>query len=461
MDLATALPEDFTVGVGTSAWQVEGASATRGRTIWDDFADRPGAIADGSTADPACDHVARIAQDVDLLAWLGVDAYRFSIAWARVQPGGRGPMSPEGVDHYDRLCDLLLERGITPLVTLYHWDLPSELQARRGWLDPATAELFGQYADAMATRLGDRVGSWATLNEPWCSAFLGYAAGVHAPGLRDPAAALEVAYRLLVAHSRAVMGLRAGGAQQVGIVLNLMPTFPDDPFRGDPDLARAAQHIDALQVHLWLDALAGRGIGEEVTTRTSAFTDWSFVDAAELGAVSVPIDWVGVNYYTVQRLVPDDKAVSRAVAQDASAHPGCPPVRFAPREPLTSMGWEINPDGLGTTLRKTAEALPGVPLWVGENGMAWPDVVVAGVCDDQARIDYLDRHLAEVVAARADGIDVRGYLAWSLFDNIEWAEGWRQRFGLVHVDPATQVRTPKSSAHWLRDLQGRRRGISG
>lgn len=457
MDLANALPEDFTVGVGTSAWQVEGSSHTRGRTIWDDFAATPGAIADGSTGDPACDHVARMESDVDLLAWLGVDAYRFSISWARVQPGGRGPMSPAGIDHYDRLCDLLLERGITPLVTLYHWDLPSELQAAGGWLNPQTVDLFGQYADAMATRLGDRVGSWATLNEPWCSAFLGYAAGIHAPGHRDPAKALEVAYRLLVAHSRGVVALRAGAAQQVGIVLNLMPTFPDEPFVDDPQVCRAARHIDALQVHLWLDALAGRGIGEELMAATADLTDWSFVDSAVLGELAVPIDWVGVNYYTVQRLVPVGETAGHGVAQDVSAHPGCPPVRFAPRPPLTSMGWEINPGGLGTTLRKTAEALPGVPVWVGENGMANADVVVDGACDDPQRVDYLTAHLAEVVAARAAGVDVRGYLAWSLFDNIEWAEGWRQRFGLVHVDQQTQVRTPKSSAHWLRALQQQRR----
>ena len=458
VDLATALPRDFAVGVATSAWQVEGSSRSRGRTIWDDFAARPGAIVDGSTEDPACDHVARIESDVDLMAWLGVDAYRFSIAWARVQPGGQGPLSPEGIDHYDRLCDLLLERGITPMVTLYHWDLPSELQAAGGWLNPATAELFGQYADAMATRLGDRVGSWATLNEPWCSAFLGHASGIHAPGRRDPAAALEVAYRLLVAHARGVTALRAAAAGQVGIVLNLMPTVPDEPFVDDPQVRAAARHVDALQDHFWLDALAARGISETLQAATSQFTDWSFEDGAELDAIAAPLDWVGVNYYTVQRLVPIEHAdAATAAAQDASAYPGCPPVGFAPRPPLTSMGWEVNPAGLGTTLRKTAQALPGVPLWVAENGMAQPDVVADGRCEDPQRVAYLERHLAEVAAARADGVDVRGYLVWSLLDNTEWAQGWRQRFGLVHVDQATQVRTPKSSAHWLRALQARRR----
>ena len=458
MDLATTLPADFTVGVGTSAWQVEGSSNTRGRSIWDEFAAVPGAIADGSTADPACDHVARIEQDVELLAWLGVDAYRFSISWPRVQPGGRGPMSPAGVDHYDRVCDLLLARGITPLVTLYHWDLPSELQSAGGWLNPETAELFGQYADAMATRLGDRVGSWATLNEPWVSAFLGNASGVHAPGRKAPADALEVAYRLLVAHARGVAGLRAGAGQQVGIVLNLMPTFPDEPYVDDPIVRQAAAHIDSLQLHLWLDALAGRGLNEEAVAATAGLTDWSFVDSTDLSEVAVALDWLGINYYTVQRLVAFESVTAHAVAQDMSAYPGCPPVTFAPRPPLTSMGWEIDPNGLATTLRKTAAALPGVPLWVAENGMAGPDCVIDGRCDDPARVDYLIAHLDQVVRARADGVDVRGYLAWSLFDNIEWAEGWQQRFGLVHVDRTTQVRTPKTSAHWLRDLQARRRG---
>ncbi len=455
IDLGTALPEDFTVGVGTSAWQVEGATASRGRTIWDDFAAVPGAIADGSVGDPACEHVARMEADVALLGWLGVDAYRFSISWARAQPGGRGPIS--GLDHYDRLCDALLEQGITPLVTLYHWDLPSELQADGGWLNPATGELFGVYANTVASRLGDRVGSWATLNEPWCTAFLGHAAGIHAPGRRVPSESLEVAYRLLVAHARGMEGLRAAGARNAGIVLNLMPTFPDDPYRDDALLRQAARHIDGLQNHLWLDALAGRGINADVVASTAGITDWSFVTSADETAIGAPLDWLGVNYYTVQRLVPFDESAERAVAQDVSAHPGCPPVHFAPREPLTTMGWEINADGLGMTLRKTAEAVPGVPLWVGENGMACPDIIVDGACDDPARITYLKDHLAQVVDARADGVDVRGYLAWSLFDNIEWAEGWRQRFGIVHVDQETQVRTPKTSAHWLRALQKQRR----
>ena len=443
--------------MGTSAWQVEGATASRGRTIWDDFAAVPGAISDGSTGDPACEHVARMEADVELLGWLGVDAYRFSIAWSRVQPGGRGPISVAGLDHYDRLCDALLEQGITPLVTLYHWDLPSELQAAGGWLNPTTGELFGVYANAMASRLGDRVGSWATLNEPWCTAFLGHAAGIHAPGRKAPAESLEVAYRLLVAHARGMEGLRAASARNAGIVLNLMPTFPDDPHRDDPVLRQAARHIDGLQNHLWLDALAGRGINTDVVASTAGITDWSFVTSADETAIGAPLDWLGVNYYTVQRLVPFDEFAERAVAQDVSAHPGCPPVHFAPREPLTTMGWEINADGLGTTLRKTAESVPGVPLWVGENGMACPDMVLDGECHDPDRVSYLRDHLEQVVAARAEGVDVRGYLAWSLFDNIEWAEGWRQRFGIVHVDKDTQVRTPKSSAHWLRELQQQRR----
>ncbi len=457
--LAAALPEDLTIGVGTSAWQVEGASASRGPTIWDDFATVPGAIVDGTTADPACDHVARIDSDVDLLGWLGVDAYRFSIAWARVQPGGRGPMSPDGLDHYDRLCDLLLARGITPLVTLYHWDLPSALQAAGGWLAPETAERFAQYAGAVVARLGDRVGSWATLNEPWVAAFLGHAAGVHAPGRRSPAEALEVAYRLLVAHARGAEAVSDAGGGDVGLVLNMMPTFPDDAYRADPVVRRAARHIDGLQIHLWLDALAGRGLNADVVASTAAITDWAFVDRVALTEVARPIDWLGINYYTVQRLAPMRAGAGgeSAVGQDVAAFPGCPPVRFVPREPLTSMGWEVSPAGLGTTLRKTAEQLPGVPLWVSENGMASPDVVVDGACADPGRIDYLERHLQQVVAARADGVDVRGYLVWSLFDNIEWAHGWQQRFGVVHVDPETQERTPKSSARWLRDLQAHRR----
>ncbi len=455
-ELAALLPAGFQIGVGTSAWQVEGASASRGRTIWDDFAATPGAIVDGTTADPACEQVARAESDADLLEWLGVDAYRFSASWARVRPSGEGDVNEAGLGHYDRLCDLLLARGITPNVTLYHWDLPTELYAAGGWLNPDTAGRFAEYAEAMAQRLGDRVGAWATLNEPWCAAFLGHAAGIHAPGRRDPAEALEVAYRLLVGHAHGLAGLRAGGARNAGIVLNLMPTFPSEEHRDDTLLQQAARHVDGLQNFLWLDALAGRGLNRDVIASTASITDWSFVDDADAASVGAPIDWLGVNYYTVQRLAPADDSAEHTVGQDSSAHPGCPAVRFAPRPPLTTMGWEVNPAGLTTTLTKTAARLPGVPLWVAENGMACPDVVVDGHVEDPQRVDYLGRHLAAALAARDAGVDLRGYYAWSLLDNIEWAEGWRQRFGLVHVDPVTQLRTPKSSALWLRELQAAR-----
>ncbi len=327
VDLSTALPQDFTVGVGTSAWQVEGAVASRGRTIWDDFADVPGAIVDGSRGDPACEHVARMESDVALLGWLGVDAYRFSISWARVQPGGRGPISVAGLDHYDRLCDALLEQGITPLVTLYHWDLPSELHDAGGWLDPDTGELFGLYANAVASRLGDRVGSWATLNEPWCTAFLGHAAGIHAPGRHvrrlRPSRSPTGSWWPTRGGWRAC-GRR--GSRNAGIVLNLMPTFPDDPYRDDPALRQAARHIDGLQNHLWLDALAGRGISPGVMESTADITDWSFVTSDEETAIGAPLDWLGVNYYTVQRLVPCgwlSGAGRRPGVPGASGMPAC------------------------------------------------------------------------------------------------------------------------------------------
>jgi beta-glucosidase len=442
------IPADFTIGTATSSWQIEGDSAGRGRSIWDDFATVPGAIADGSTADPACDHVRLLEADLDLLAWLGVDAYRFSISWPRVQPGGSGKFSATGMDFYERLIDGLLARGISPMATLYHWDLPSELSAAGGWLSRTTTEHFAAYALDMAERFGDRVDAWATLNEPWVSAYLGYAAGIHAPGIKDPESSLRAAYNLMLGHGRALAAMRTAGARNCGIVLNLVPVIPEDD---SPATHQVCQHIDGLHNRFFLDLLSGNGIPTDLRESCSSFTDFGFVDENDAALISAPIDWLGENYYTVSRVAAGGGSVD-AVGQDAAVYPGTPACRFAPREPRTTMGWEIYPEGLFLALEMAHDALPNVPLWVTENGAACADEVIDGAVDDPVRLDYLDQHMGVTLAARDAGMDIRGYLAWSLLDNIEWGEGLTQRFGIVHVDHETQVRTPKASAHWLRAL---------
>lgn len=436
------LPADMTFGTATASWQVEGDVASRGRCIWDDFAETPGMIVDGTTGEPACDHLARFGEDLDLLSWLGVDAYRMSISWPRVQPTGSGPVSAAGLDVYERMVDALLQRGIDPVVTLYHWDLPSELP---GWTVRETAERFADYADAVGARLGDRVSRWATLNEPWVAAYLGYAAGIHAPGHQDPAEALTAAYHLMLGHGLALQRLRAQGRSHLGIVLNLIPVYADDD-----GAQEAARHVDALHNRFFLDLLAGRGIPADVVSGTRQFTDWSFVDPADLDLISAPIDWLGENYYSVNR-VSSAGLGTRAVGQEPLAYPGCPATNFAPRLPVTAMGWEVYPEGIVDALRMAADALPGVPLWIAENGAAYPDVVTEDGIHDVERTDYYRQHVSQVLRARAEGIDVRGYLAWSLLDNIEWAEGFTKRFGIIRVEPGTLTRIPKDSALWWKD----------
>jgi beta-glucosidase len=443
------VPTDLELGVATSSWQIEGDLAGRGRCIWDDFAEIPGAIIDGATAEPACDHVSRLEEDLDLLAWLGVDAYRFSISWPRVQPGGSGPVSPAGIGFYDRLVDGLLARGIRPVATLYHWDLPSELAALGGWLNRSTAERFAEYTHVTAQRLGDRVGGWATLNEPWVSAYLGYAAGIHAPGVRDPESSLSAAYHLMLAHGQAMLSLREVGARECGIVLNCQPIWADDD---SIETAAAVRHIDGLHNRFFLDLLAGRGVPDDLRESCAPFTDFSFVRDSDLPSIATPLDWIGENYYTVARVSTPGESATRSVGAELSAYPGTPACSFAPRPPLTEMGWEIVPEGLTEILTRIAEALPGVPIWVTENGAAIDDALVDGRVADEERTDYIRGHIAAALAARDSGVPVKGYFAWSLLDNIEWAEGLTKRFGIVHVDPVTQQRTPKDSAHWLRGV---------
>ena len=447
-EVSSRIPKDFLFGAATSSWQIEGSSNTRGSSIWDDFVKVPGAIVDRATADPACDHVNRLEEDLDLLSRLGVGTYRFSVSWPRVLPGGKSVVDQKGIGFYDRLIDGLLERGIKPSLTLYHWDLPSEIQAQGGWASESIYDLFQHYTDVVSAKFADRVFSWATLNEPWVVAYLGNAAGIHAPGIKDPATSLEVAYRLMVASGKAIEVLRSNKANNPGIVLNLTTIIADDD-----QIQDAARHIDNLQNRFWLDLLAGRGISDEIIDSTKQFTNWGFVDDAGLQAAANKIDWMGLNYYSPMRVASKPASgPSHVVGQVPALFPGCPPVHFVPREPQTDMGWEIHAPSLTTTLTRITKDLPGVPLYITENGGAFPDKLVNGVVDDQDRIDYFASHLHAAFDAVELGADLRGYYAWSLMDNLEWAEGWTKRFGIVRVSENDLTRIPKQSFEFLRTV---------
>ena len=451
-EITSRIPKGFIFGAATSSLQIEVSSHLRGRSIWEDFADIPGKILDGAGADPATDHFNRLEGDLDLLSNLGVDSYRFSVSWPRILPTGEGAVDQKGIDFYDRLIDGLLERNIKPALTLYHWDLPSALQAKGGWANKEIYEHFENYADVLSHKFADRVFSWATLNEPLVIAFLGNAAGIHAPGIKDPATALEVAYRLMVSSGKALEVLRSNKANNPGVVLNLTTIIADDDKIQD-----AADHIDNLQNRFWLDLLAGRGIAPEIMDSTSQYTNWDFVEEADLKVAANKIDWLGLNYYSPMRVASKPaKGPYHIVGQTPALFPGSPPVHFVPREPQTDMGWEMHAPSLTTTLTRIAKDLPGVPLFITENGGAFPDQLVDGVVNDQDRIDYYATHLLAAMDAIDQGVDLRGYYAWSLMDNLEWAEGWTKRFGIVRVSEDDPTRIPKRSFEFLKKVFGER-----
>ncbi|PFG40710.1 beta-glucosidase [Georgenia soli] len=455
-------PESFVWGAATAAYQIEGAASEGGRgpSIWDTFSHTPGRTVNGDTGDVAADHYHRWREDVALMTELGLDAYRLSISWPRVQPGGRGDLNPEGVAFYRDLVDALLEAGINPVVTLYHWDLPQELEDEGGWTNRATAYAFAEYARAMARELGDRVEVWTTLNEPWCSAFLGYASGVHAPGRTDPAGALAAAHHLNLAHGLAAQAIREelGEETNVSVTLNLHVTRPADPER--PADLEAAHEVDLVGNHIFLGPLLDGSYPVELRELTAHLTDWSFVQPGDLVQIRQRLDVLGVNYYStnyVRRREPGETATGGTGGHgDGAASPwvGLDRVEFLdPAGPLTDMGWNIEPDGLYELLTALDNAYDGLPLMVTENGAAFPDVVDEdGRVHDPERLDYVRRHLDAVARAIEDGADVRGYFVWSLLDNFEWAYGYTKRFGIVRVDYDTQVRTPKDSARWYAQV---------
>ena len=459
-----SFPAGFVWGAATAAYQIEGAAAEDGRlpSIWDTFARVPGAVADGDHGDVACDHYHRMPEDVALMASLGLASYRFSVSWARVRPDG-GAVNPQGLAFYDRLVDELLGHGIDPWLTLYHWDLPQALEDRGGWTDRDTAHRFVDYATSVYDALGDRVPVWTTLNEPWCSAFLGYSAGVHAPGREESAAGLVAAHHLLLGHGLVLDALRGPGREgdelkdgvKWGISLNLTVA---DPVADEPVHHEAARRIDALHNRFFLDAVL-RGHYPTDLLRDTEHLGWQHViHDGDLDLISTPIDVLGVNYY-------HGDAVSGITLPSATDHHGSPQrrgsspfptaeyVSVAPRDlPHTGMGWEVQPDGLRRLLVRLRDDYAPPPISITETGAAYADRLVDGRVDDPERVAFLDAYLRAVHAAMAEGVDVRGVFVWSLLDNFEWAYGYDKRFGLVHVDYDTLRRTPKASAHWYARL---------
>jgi beta-glucosidase len=440
-------PSDFAWGVATSAYQIEGAVAEDGRgdSVWDVFCRKPGAIRDGHTGDVAADHYHRWSIDVGLMAELGLTAYRFSIAWPRVQPLGKGPANEPGLDFYDRLTDALLARGISPVPTLYHWDLPQPLEDEGGWLARDTAHRFAEYATLAAERLADRIPLWITLNEPFVVTAFGYALGIHAPGQKLMLGALPTAHHQLLGHGLAASALRAAGARQVAITNNHSPAWPASDSAAD---VAAAQAYDTLHNRMFSDPpLLGRYPDLSAFGVGPAGLDC--IRDGDLAVISAPLDAVGVNYYSPTSL---------------SARPDSPllfRMEPIPGYPVTAFGWPVVPAGLTemlTTMKaRYGDRLP--PVYITENGCSVRDEIAAdGTVNDQPRISYLDGHLRALHAAMTAGVDVRGYFVWSLMDNFEWGEGFHQRFGLVHVNFETQRRTPKASFSWYRDLIAAQRG---
>jgi beta-glucosidase len=461
---ALRFPPGFLWGSATAAYQIEGAVAEGGRTpsIWDTYSHTPGRVVGGDTGDVADDHYHRFRDDVALMAQLGLTSYRFSVAWPRITPqvtaDELGPVNPEGIAFYSQLVDELLAHGISPSVTLYHWDLPQALEDAGGWAERRTAERFGEYAEVVAAALGDRVPLFITLNEPWCSAYLGYASGVHAPGRTEDAAALAAVHHLNLAHGLAAAAIRrAAPAAQVAITLNLAWVCPEKP--GSVLDTEAARRVDGLQNRVFLDPVLRGTYPADVQADTAAVTDWSFVRDGDLDVISTPIDVIGVNYYSptpVRHWTRERPKESADGHGDGAASPwiACDDVEFPTQDGRkTDMGWSIDPRGLTELLLRVAREAPGLQIMVTENGAAFPDVVTAqGRVVDTDRIDYLRTHIAAVHQAIENGAPVTGYYVWSLLDNFEWAWGYSKRFGIVHVDYATQVRTLKDSAHFYADV---------
>ncbi|MFZ1493249.1 MAG: GH1 family beta-glucosidase [Candidatus Competibacter denitrificans] len=439
MNADRVFPPQFLWGAATSAYQIEGSPLAdgAGASIWHEFSHTPGRTRAGDTGDVACDHYHRYRDDVALMRTLGLQGYRFSVAWGRVLPEGRGWVNPAGLSFYQRLVDALLEQGIEPMVTLYHWDLPAALDRLGGWLNPDSAAWFADYAQVLFRALGDRVKLWVTLNEPWVVVDGGYLHGVLAPGQRNPFAAPVAAHHLLRAHATAVQAYRAESNQQIGLVVNLEPKYPAT--ETVEDLA-ATMRADAYWNRFYLDPVF---LGSYPPELPEIFgVAWPSFSAADLALIQQPIDFLGINYYSRQ-----------VVSHDPTDWPLAAARVRQPHQTHTGLDWEVYPQGLTDILEWVSGRYGPLPLYVTENGAAFYDPPQsAGEIADPLRLAYLRTHLRAALAAIDKGVDLRGYFAWSLLDNFEWAHGYSQRFGLVHVDYATQQRTPKASARFYTEV---------
>lgn len=440
-------PTDFTWGTATASYQIEGAAALDGRTpsIWDTFAHTPGKVFNGDTGDEACDHYHRYATDFDLMKNLGFNAYRFSTSWSRIIPNGRGAVNHKGLDFYDRLLDALLERQIMPYATLYHWDLPQTLEDKGGWASRDTAYAFAEYTDVLTQHLGDRLKNWITLNEPWCSAYLGYGIGIHAPGKTDFATSLQAAHHLLFAHGLAMPIIRSNVPNSnAGIVLNLVPTYAHNhSSQNEP----AVQGMDGFFNRWYLEPIFGKGYPTDILEAYAAHAP-RILDN-DLQIIAAPLDFFGINYYSrsVVETIP-----SNPNSQNVGEILGFKQVNI-PNVPRTSLNWEVYPQGLTDLLLRVQHDYNPKSLLVTENGATYQDQLEPdGSINDAARTAYFQSHIAACQTAITQGAKLSGYFAWSFLDNFEWAEGYDKRFGITYVDFKTQERTVKRSGQWFRQF---------
>ena len=422
-------PNDFIFGVATAAYQIEGSKfGNCGSSHWDTWSETPGNVHNSDNGSIACDHYNRFYDDLDIIKSGGFDSYRFSTSWSRVMPDGKS-VNSEGLDFYDRLVDGMIARGLKPNLTLYHWELPSYLADIGGWTNRDIAERFAEFTDVIINRIGDRVDHTATLNEPWCVAWLSYFLGGHAPGIRDIRAAVRAMHHVMLAHGKALEVLKSHGQSNLGIVLNLGHGEPASNTQAD---INATKTFDAIHTRWFMDSLFKGNYPKDMLSKVEKYMPENF--ESDMKLISSPIDWLGVNYYT--------RGVIKAAPNEPWPH-------FEGEEgalPKTQMGWEIYPEGLELLLKRIYNDYTNeIPIMITENGMANEDVVSNDICDDPIRVKYFEDHLQAVIRCIAYGVPVKGFFGWSLLDNYEWAYGYEKRFGLVHVDYKTQKRTPKAS----------------